>query len=189
MLTGVVRPRSSTYSKSIRDFLTEGNTTVQSFPASTLTAWDKRREQTFELGIKGNTGFYCYRLVVEHDLATLKNRIRSEELQFNEKLLYQFDGKDAHLFRDNGTAGPVFPLDWSRSGIPTVPPRSDNSLLTWFRDRLKRIYIFSPDPVRMTSHSDAEVHASRSSIASRGLLAASSYPRNPRTFSRELSVP
>ncbi len=42
----------------IRDFLTEGNTTTRSFPASTLTAWDKRREQTVELGIKGNSGLY-----------------------------------------------------------------------------------------------------------------------------------
>ena len=72
------------------------------------------------------------------------------------KLLYQFDGKDAHLFRDNGSAGPIFPLDWSRSGISTIPARGDNTLLTWFRHRLERIYIFSPDPLRMM-RSDAEV--------------------------------
>jgi energy-coupling factor transporter ATP-binding protein EcfA2 len=123
----------------IRDFLTEGNTTIQSFPASTLTAWDKRQEQTIERGIKGSTRFYRSRLVVEHDLMTLKNRIRS--VQFNEKLLYKFDGKDAHLFRDNGSAGPVFPLDWSPPGIPNTPARSDNSLVTWFRDLMK-IYLY-----------------------------------------------
>ena len=43
--------------ESIRDFVSEGHTTIHSFPASTLTAWDKRRAQTFELRIKGNTEF------------------------------------------------------------------------------------------------------------------------------------
>ncbi|MGO9470158.1 MAG: AAA family ATPase [Isosphaeraceae bacterium] len=143
--------------ESVRDFLTEGNTTSQSFPASTLTIWDPRRAQKFELGIKGTDGVYFYRLVVEHDPEKLRNRIANEELRFDQKMLYQFDGKDAHLFRDDGSAGPVFPLDWSRSGIPTIPERRDNTLLTGFRRRLERIFIFSPDPLRMTGQSDAEV--------------------------------
>ena len=37
--------------ESLRDFLTEGTATYQSFPAGTLTAWDQRRTQTFESGI------------------------------------------------------------------------------------------------------------------------------------------
>ncbi len=143
--------------ESIRDFLTEGNTTSQSFPTSTLTMWNKRDTQKFELGIKGDDGVYQYRLVVEHELNTAKNRIANEELRFDQKMLYQFDGKDAHLFRDDGSAGPVFPLDWSRSGIPTIPERRDNTLLTRFRRRVERIFIFSPDPLRMTTQSDAEV--------------------------------
>jgi len=109
------------------------------------------------MGIKGNNGVYRYRLVVEHELKSAKNRIANEELRFDQKMLYQFDGKDAHLFRDDGSAGPVFPLDWSRSGIPTIPERADNQFLTWFRRRVERIYVFSPDPLRMTAQSDAEV--------------------------------
>ena len=72
-------------------------------------------------------------------------------------MLYEFDGKDAHLFRDDGSAGPVFPLDGSRSGIATVPERQDNTLLTWFRRRVEQIYIFSPDALRMKAQSEAEV--------------------------------
>jgi predicted ATPase len=143
--------------ETIRDFLTDGNTTANSFPATTLTAWDKRRTQKFELEIKGNGGVYHYRLVVEHEPKSLRNRIANEELKFDQKVLYEFDGKDAHLFRDDGSAGPVFPFDWSRSGIPTVPERQDNTLLTWFRRRVERIYVFSPDPLRMTAQSDAEL--------------------------------
>ena len=95
--------------------------------------------------------------MVEHEPKSARNRIANEDLRFDQKVLYQFDGKDAHLFRDDGSAGPVFPLDWSRSGIPTIPERLDNTLLTWFRRRIERIYIFSPDPLRMTAQSDAEI--------------------------------
>jgi predicted ATPase len=143
--------------ETVRDFLTDGNTTGQSFPANSLTAWDKRRTQTFELEIKGNDGIYQYRLVIELELKSAKNHIAKEELRFDQKILYQFDGTDAHLFRDDGSAGPVFPLDWTRSGIPTIPERPDNTLLTGFRRRVERIYIFSPDPLRMTAQSDTEI--------------------------------
>jgi predicted ATPase len=143
--------------ESVRDFLTGGNSTSQCFPAGTLTAWDGGRDQTFELVIKGNDGSYYYRLVVEHDKWGLMNRIKTEELRYGQSLLYQFDGKDAHLFRDDGSAGPVFPLDGSRSGISTIPERQDNALLTGFRRRIERIYVFSPDPLRMKAQSDAEL--------------------------------
>jgi len=141
----------------VRDFLTDGISTAISFPPTTLTAWERRRTQMFELAIRGNGGLYQYRLVVEHEAKGARNRIGTEELLFDQKLLYQFDSTDAHLFRDDGSAGPVFPFDSSRSGIPTVPERQDNTLLTWFRRRIERIYVFSPDPLRMTAQSDAEV--------------------------------
>jgi predicted ATPase len=143
--------------ETIRDFLTDGNTTSESFPTNTLTAWDKRRTQKFELAIKGNDGIYQYRLVIEHEPKGTQIRIADEELRFNERMLYQFDGKSAHLFRDDGSAGPVYPLEPRRSGIPTIPERQDNALLSGFRRHIERIYIFSPDPFRMTGQSDAEV--------------------------------
>jgi predicted ATPase len=147
----------------IRDFLTDGVTTSESFPVSTLTAWDKRRTQKFELAVKGEVGVYHYRLVVDHEPKSAKNRIANEELRIDQRMLYQFDGKDAHLFRDNGSPGPVFPKESTRSGIPTIPDRPENTLLTAFRRRVERIYIFSPDPLRMTAQSDAEVaHPDRS---------------------------
>ncbi len=36
--------------ESVRDFLTEGNTTSQSFPASTLTIWDPRAHRSSSWG-------------------------------------------------------------------------------------------------------------------------------------------
>jgi len=141
----------------LRDFATRGVPSEEAFRPDTLTAWEKRSVQTFELDLEGNGGSYQYRLVIEQERDNLRNRVKTEGLQFDGQFLYQFDGNDAHLYRDNGTAGPVFPFDWSRSAIATIPSRQDNQKLTWFRRRLENIYVFSPDPVRMTAHSDAEL--------------------------------
>jgi predicted ATPase len=143
----------------LRDYLTPGLTSQQCFPANTLTAWDTRPLQTYELELAGpgGEGTYQYRLAIEQDRRNQRNRVKLEELRFDQTLLYRFDGSDAHLFRDDGSAGPIFPHDWSRSALATIPERPENQRLTWFRRRMDRIYIFSPDPPRMGAEADSEV--------------------------------
>lgn len=143
--------------ETLRDFVCVGTESTTAFSTDTLTAWDTRPQQSFELGVAGNGGQYHYRLVIDHDRTGRRNRIRTERVTFDQKPLYEFDGNDAHLYRDNSTAGPTFPFDWSRSAIPTIPERPDNRHLTWFRERLSRFYIFSPDPLRMAARSEAEL--------------------------------
>lgn len=142
--------------ETLRDFLTKHTETETAFPMSTLTAWDKRGEQTFELGIAGNGGQYVYRLVIDHNVEIQRNRIKLERLMYDDIVLYQFEENEAHLYRDNGSAGPVFPVDWSRSAIGTIPGRKDNQRLTWFRNRAERIYVLSPAPTLMSSMSERE---------------------------------
>ena len=143
--------------ETLRGFITAGLPSVDAFPTSTLTAWDKRLTQTFELEISGNDGKYHYRLVIEHERKTSRNRVKSEELRFDEQPLYQYEGGDAHLYRDNYSPGPVFPFDWSRLAIATIPERNDSQKLTWFRERMEKLYIFSPDPVRMLAIAESEL--------------------------------
>ncbi len=133
----------------IRQLVTWGGTTEQIFPGTSLTAWQTRPEQVFELDLDDERGAYRYRVVIEHNRSLGKNRIKSEELSLSDKKLYEFDGQDAHLYSDDGSAGPVFPLDSSRSGISTIPERQDNQCLCWFRRRLGLIYIFAIDPRTM----------------------------------------
>jgi len=143
--------------ETLREFIASGLSTSEAFPTSTLTAWDTRSKQTVELELKGNGGQYRYHLTIEHDREKRKNRIATERLLFDQSPLYEFDGNDAHLYRNDGSAGPVFPFDWSRSAIPTIPERHDNQRLTWFRGPMERIYVFSPAPLRMTCRSEAEL--------------------------------
>jgi len=141
----------------LRNFVCVGAESAKAFPSDTLTDWDTRSDQTFELGVEGNGGQYHYRLVVDHDRKGKRNRIKSERLDYDGRPLYEFDGNDAHLYRDNFSPGPTFPFDWSRSAIPTIPERNDNQRLTWFRRRLERLYVFSPDPLRMQARSEGEL--------------------------------
>ncbi|HVC98968.1 MAG TPA: AAA family ATPase [Pirellulales bacterium] len=143
--------------ETLRDFVCTGTELMTAFPSNTLTAWDNRAEQRFELGMAGNGGEYVYRLVVEHDRAGPRNRIKAERLEFDGQPLYEFDGHEAHLYRDDFSPGPVFPFDWSRSAIPTIPERGDNQSLSWFRRQLRKVYVFSPDPLRMLTRSEAEL--------------------------------
>ncbi len=140
----------------VRGFIVDGTSSLSAFPPSTVTAWDRRSEQRLELALKGQGGEYVYRLIIEQDRTARKNRIGYEDLCFDGRAVYQFQGGESHLFRDGGTVGPVFPFESSRSAIPTFPEREDLAHLSWFRSRLNRIFVLSPDPVRMTSQSEAE---------------------------------
>jgi predicted ATPase len=143
----------------LRDFLVWGKPSVEMFPPVTLTVWQTRPEQTFEVEVEGNGGAYAYRLVVEHNRVLNTNQVRQEQLRFAGHLLYDFDGQNAHLFHDDFSAGPVFPQDGARSGVASVPDRSDHRRLSWFRQRMGMTYILAIDPLRMDIASFGEQRA------------------------------
>ena len=140
----------------IRRLLFAGHTVDQMFEASTLTRWDKRPIQTFELEVLGNGGTYVYEPVLEHQPERQLRRVQKEELRFDNGKLYAFDGREAHLFRDDFSAGPTFPFDWLRSGVSSIQPRGDNRLLTWFRQRIGRIVVLSLNPWAITEETKTE---------------------------------
>lgn len=136
-----------------------GEEAVESlFPTSTLTRWQTQNTQTFEIDIDGNGGSYHYMLKIEHQRSLQKCRVVEEEIRFDDHLLYRFDGSEAHLFRDppDTKPGPVFPFDWSRTAIATIPEREENKKLIWFRQRMKRMYCLAIDPFRMSGLSERE---------------------------------
>jgi predicted ATPase len=157
----------------LREVITAGAPTIQAFPTHTLCAWERRSEQIFELTLAQNNAQYQYRLVIQHDPAKKGNRIKSEEVRVEQRLLYEFDGADARLFRDDGSPGTVFPFDSTRSAISTIPERSDHQQLSAFRKRMERVDVFSPDPLRMVAHSSGELGK-----ADRGLHDVASWLRH-----------
>ena len=83
-------------------------------------------------------------------------RIESENLWFDEQPLINFSNGEAQLYRDNYSEGPKYPFDWNRSAVGALPPRHDNTKLTWFKEQLGKSIIIRINPFQMDSESRQE---------------------------------
>jgi len=133
----------------------------EAFPASTLTRWSNLREQQFSLTMRIDDPdlhdpFLIYTLVIEHDEELRLCRVKREALTDTGKPLFEFDNGEVHLYRDDHTVGPAYPYDWTQSGMAPIQPRSDNKLLTAFKERLRGLVIASIVPSLMDAESQDE---------------------------------
>jgi predicted ATPase len=126
------------------------------FPTSTLTRWQKRNMQVFEIdaALEGND--YRYRLEVEHDSTNRRARVELEQLELRGAPLFRFRHGEVQLFRDNHSAGPTFPGDWSESALARIPPRHDNSHLTRFLDFIRKVIVCGLYPANFAAESATE---------------------------------
>ncbi len=131
-------------------------TDKDAFPASTLTRWQRRNMQLFELDAALDGRDYRYRLEVEHDPTNRKARIELESLQLSSGPLFRFQHGEVQLYRDNHSLGPVFGADWSESALARVPPRGDNKLLTRFLDFIRKVIVCGLYPASFASESSTE---------------------------------
>jgi energy-coupling factor transporter ATP-binding protein EcfA2 len=138
--------------RGLQSFLMGDASSVEAFPAASRTRWDRRREQTTEIDVRGNGGLYRYRLVIEHhEREAGKNRVILESLHYDDKLLVEFVNGELRLFHDDGSAGPRFNAHWGRSGVGAIAPSGDNRLLTWFKEWMLALWLLRPDPRAMTA--------------------------------------
>jgi len=129
---------------------------IDLFSADNRTRWQTSPGQTFELEIEGNEGIYKYELSIEHFEEKKKARARYECLWFNDRPLLKLENGDVQLYRDDHSAGPIYSVDWSLSAVGAIPPRHDNTRLTWFKDWLDRLIIVHIVPVMMSEASPQE---------------------------------
>jgi len=138
----------------------------EAFPASTLTRWSNLREQQFSLTMRIDDPdlrdpYLIYTLVIEHDEDRKLCRVKREVLTDSGKPLFEFENGEVHLYRDDHTVGPAYPYDWTQSGLAPIQARSDNKLLTAFKERLRGLVIASIVPSLMDAESlDEEVSLS-----------------------------
>ncbi len=141
------------------------------FPSDSLTRWQNSNLQRFELTVSGGpaeiTEDYHYLLELEHDRARRRCRVRREIVQIRPSAdpLFRFEGGEVSLFRDNGSAGPRFPFDWTRSGLTTVVERHDNTRLSWFKKWLQDLYTVRLNPFSMRSQARREVSHPKTNLA------------------------
>jgi predicted ATPase len=123
------------------------------FPADRLTRWQQSPVQRIELGLSAAQHAFTYSLTIRHEPDRGRARIDKEELTGSGKTLFSFSDGEVHLYRDDGSAGPVFHVDWSRSALGMVASGPDNTLLTSFRDHLTRVVVVAPAPAGMSGMS------------------------------------
>jgi len=146
--------------RDIRDFVT-GKSPIGLFKDSTLTRWQKRDLQTFELDVEGNGGLYRYRLEIEHERGEDKQRVQLEQVLYDGQPLYRSELGEAHLYHDDHKPGPDYPKDWTQSGLPFLGERPDNRKITWLKKWFKEnLYCLQIEPVgieRMWSGEETEL--------------------------------
>ena len=142
--------------RKIRDLIVLGLKVDQAFPARDMSTNQHRNVQRFELDTQSEEDHYAYELVIEHTDWRDKMRVVHEALRHNEHCVFEFDGGDAKLYRDDYREGPVVPFDWSQSGVGFLTERPDNRKLARFKKDLANFVITSPCPPLMEAESRSE---------------------------------
>jgi predicted ATPase len=131
-------------------------TDSDAFPTPTLTRWQKRDRQVFEVDVVLEGDELRYRLEIDHERPTRKARIALERLDSRSQPLFVFEMGEVHLYRDDHSQGPSFGADWSESALARVPPRNDNGRLTRFLDYMRRVIVCGLYPASFETESSTE---------------------------------
>jgi predicted ATPase len=132
---------------SLRDFILGRAKSLDLFPPRTLTRWDKRIEQTFELGLKLVQGEYAYRLRIRHEAPERAlNKVVEERLTLDGKPLFTSDDQRVELYNDRHQRKAELLPDWHISGISRVEERRENTKLIAFRRTLETTLVLAPNP-------------------------------------------
>lgn len=126
------------------------------FAPSTLTRWQKRSKQIFEVDVVLNGDALRYRVEVEHERSTRKARIALERLESGGRPLFTFERGDVHLYRDDHSQGPPYSADWAESAIARVPARHDNTRLTRFLEFMRKVIVCGLYPASFQAESSTE---------------------------------
>jgi len=124
------------------------------FPSSTLTRWQTHQHQEFRIQARVGGESFSYLLRVEHAADIEASRVATERLVGEDgTVLFDCEMGEVRLFRDDGSAGPVFKTDWGESALARVVPQSANRRLTSFLNAIRNIVICTirPHEIRSTS--------------------------------------
>ena len=131
------------------------------FPTRTLTRWQSRNLQVFELQVLLGAETFTYRLEVEHQRGTRLARIGRERLDVDGTTLFECVQSEVQLYKDdpdNGVIeGPTFAADWRESALAHVVPVHHNQRLTRFLDYARNILVCDIQPRGLKTEAVAEI--------------------------------
>jgi len=126
--------------------------------AETLTRWQMRNAQNFEIIAELGEHVYVYSLEVLHRPEEGDCQVGSETLVCdNGQTLFESSARKAQLYRDDGSMGSEVLIDWHRSALPIIAGRKDHKLLTRFVEWLsKEVVLCRINPVLMQSVTETD---------------------------------
>jgi predicted ATPase len=124
------------------------------FKASDCTRWRKNSLQKFELEIEGNSGVYKYELGVER--SKKETYISYENLYYNEQVLFKNNDGRAVIYNDDFSVSSDFPFSLPQSTLTLINSDFNNTKISWFKERLERLFIFQVLPYEMVDDSRQE---------------------------------
>lgn len=126
------------------------------FPTRTLTRWQSRERQVFEIQVLLNSETFTYHLEVDHERATKRARIHAERLLLEGNPLFECTDGEVQLYRDDHSKGPSYSVDWTESPLARVASRRDNIRLTSFLGFMRQVLVCRPYPPRFETVSANE---------------------------------
>ena len=118
------------------------------FPASTLTGWQSRRLQVFEIEVQLAGDALIYRLEIEHAPDRKLARIHKESLTTSDdRPLFRCDHGKVQLYYDNHSEGPTYSVNWTESALARVVTREEDTRLTRFLDFMRKVMVCGLYPV------------------------------------------
>ena len=131
------------------------------FPTRTLTGWQSRDLQVFELRVLLAADTFTYLLEVEHQRETRLARIGRERLDVDGTTLFECVQNQVQLYDDDPDnrevkKGPTFTTNWRESALARVVPVPHNQRLTRFLDYMRNILVCDIQPRGMKTEAAAE---------------------------------
>ena len=130
----------------LRQFLVNGSATWYDFLPMTMTRWDHRPRQTFELTVERENRPYVYRVELEQSQDRDAAEVALETLLFDGKPLFTFTQGQVQRYRDDHTEGPNYSSNQQQSALFSVPSDGDNKSLAWFKDWMRSLYLAAVEP-------------------------------------------
>ena len=128
----------------------------EAFPTSTLTRWDTRSVQSFGLDVEVEGDRFHYQLAVEHERATGRCVIESEQLQADGRPLFSCLFGEVQLYRDDHSKGPRLSVNWEESFLARVSTGRNNRRLNRFMNFMRGLTVCALHPQSIAAESAHE---------------------------------
>jgi predicted ATPase len=126
------------------------------FPPLSRTRWDSRSTQKVELDICINDGRYQYFVEVSHNLKEETVTLQREIVKFDTKTIFLYEDGSVRLHNNEGKLGAEFLFRGTRSFLPQLLARPENTLLTRFINSLRGAWLLKLNPINMNAESRSE---------------------------------